>query len=96
MSESEREFAFGLDYVKGVECPIRASDIDIPTTTAGVVEYDRQLSQNSTRQGIVSEEKAKEAWLNAIEEAMTSNYPPGTDMPLRDVARDLGWLEDDE
>jgi hypothetical protein len=90
-------FAFGQNKVDHCECPARSagfshSEIDHPDMLDGIRYYDNQLrKETDLDEGIVSEETAKEAWLDAIESCEMKNMNESA-YRLEMVAEKLGWV----
>jgi hypothetical protein len=93
MSDSqERQFAVGSDTVDKCDCPAVAAGYDTAKSDVAAMAggYDF-FACHDTPHGYaeftVSEKRAKEAWLEAIDDAPANEANVG-----RDIATELGWL----
>jgi len=96
---SERKFAYGRDKVGGCKCPATTAGYNPSngnSSTPVAEEYDSivvKIISDKKAVPTVEEEKAKEAWLKAIEKMAQKygkesfNYKTGVD-----VAEELGWM----
>jgi hypothetical protein len=98
---SDTKFAFGLDEVDGCECPASRcgyspKDADLSKKIAQ--EYDTILTdETGNYEGIVDEETAKEAWLEANEEISDGQAGVSAEAEVgAKIAEELGWLENQD
>ena len=101
MSQTQQQFAYGKDTIQGCECPARAAGFapsDGDESTAVAEWYDSAVKDvgNTHYSSIISEQKAKEAWLEMIdqmEKRVDSIYKGERDLQIaREIADELGWL----
>jgi len=98
MSEQTRQFAFGCNEVNECTCPaVTAGFNPVEENTPGLMEtagrYDRILIRRSKNysKGVVSEDVAREAWIEVLESAMANeDYVRKTAL---DIAVELGWAD---
>jgi len=95
-NNSKRRFAFGRNTFHGCECPAVKADKDPETRVLVAIvarKYDKHARQMSDfKSGILTEQKAKEAWFKAIREVDKTGYTPKADVG-REIAEELGWKE---
>lgn len=92
-----RYFAYGKDTVAGCDCPaVRAGyQPGSGDASTGVAEwYDAIVRELGFRNAdsILSEEKAKAAWLKTIERLEEENEVGVS--TAREIAHDLGWVQE--
>lgn len=101
MSQTQQEFAYGKDTIQGCECPARAAGFapsDGDESIAVAEWYDCAVKDvgNANYSSIISEQEAKEAWLEMIdqmEKRTASIYKAERDLKVaREIAEELGWL----
>ena len=98
---SQRKFAYGRDKVGGCKCPASTAGYDPSSgeeSTVVAEQYDEILYSNEIFKKhqddrIINEEKAKEAWLQAVERTAqyygeNSNFH----QVAVNIAEELGWM----
>jgi hypothetical protein len=101
MSQTQQQFAYGKDTIQECKCPARAAGFapsDGDQSTAVAEWYDTTVKDvgNTSYDSIISEQEAKEAWLEMIdqmEKRVDGIHKGERDLKIaREIAEELGWL----
>lgn len=92
---TERQFAHGADKFEGCDCPAVAAGFDPQEDNVVVVasRYDIEIEGPRASTGLVSEEEAKEAWLDAIDYLEESDHGSVSHEAYK-VVENLGWVSE--
>lgn len=100
-TQTPDEFAYGTNQHGNCECPAMAAGFepgeeDMNGLLQAVDWYDMLVTNNTKNrhQGIISAEKAKEFWLEMLDDAVDFGDPEAK--PALKVAESLGWADPED